>query len=517
MRIGAKTLTSVGLLAATTAVAIYSGRLGGDHLAPLDTSVTAVAGALAVVVASAAYRFWRLWERSELYIELFFRRGFRFGTGARGRVVELPPLGHGVCYAIASLWIALLPLDNRAVAQLVDFPSKLAGSGSDRCPVPGPDQVAGDPARQGCQLVMRAYRLGYATNLGTCAPDQDEELPPVCRRRQIDEPAMHYAWRLLTGRGPSSVDSGGNSGPSFGRRLAAVDELLAAQRDSIVGAPRASHHLFTNLTDPAPSLLPRPGRCLARYARMPHLIDAGTGEAAPGRALEHVLGQLLFNPAYPAVVATCREYTVHWDAPLDACERLARDPTGFLASRDALEPVRAALERRTRAELVRTLTDLYGVAAARDSDSPDPSHIISFQCLMVEPEAGDGVVERALELDGHDLVARERRVPAIDPAPRGQIELARQLAELLAPKFGYGRLVSHESVTLDDSSTAAEALSGSEYLLTRLALLRDVDVFLGHGWIDERPDLLEVYPYHLHLENFIAVFRDHYRRRRGRL
>ena len=33
----------------------------------------------------------------------------------------------------------------------------------------------------------------------------------------------------------------------------------------------------------------------------------------------------------------------------------------------------------------------------------------------------------------------------------------------------------------------------------------------------KRPDLLAVYPYHLHLKNFIEIFRRQYKEHRGRL
>ena len=55
------------------------------------------------------------------------------------------------------------------------------------------------------------------------------------------------------------------------------------------------------------------------------------------------------------------------------------------------------------------------------------------------------------------------------------------------------------------------------FFLTKLDLLRDADLFLGNDWLGKRPDLLAVYPYHLHLQNFIEIFRRQYKQHEGRL
>jgi hypothetical protein len=44
-----------------------------------------------------------------------------------------------------------------------------------------------------------------------------------------------------------------------------------------------------------------------------------------------------------------------------------------------------------------------------------------------------------------------------------------------------------------------------------------VDIFLEPDWLSRRTDLLEVYPYHLHLKNYVRLFRKQYLLARGRL
>jgi hypothetical protein len=98
------------------------------------------------------------------------------------------------------------------------------------------------------------------------------------------------------------------------------------------------------------------------------------------------------------------------------------------------------------------------------------------------------------------------------------IKLYKRLAALLTEGFGYGRLTSNESVgARPEDATMVAAFRDPALLLTKLDLLRDADLFLGNEWLTDRPDLLEVYPYHLHLKNFVEVFRRQYKLHRGRL
>ena len=48
-------------------------------------------------------------------------------------------------------------------------------------------------------------------------------------------------------------------------------------------------------------------------------------------------------------------------------------------------------------------------------------------------------------------------------------------------------------------------------------MLENVDIFLGNNWVLEREDLLGVYPYHIHLKNYVESFRAEYQESRGRL
>jgi hypothetical protein len=138
---------------------------------------------------------------------------------------------------------------------------------------------------------------------------------------------------------------------------------------------------------------------------------------------------------------------------------------------------------------------------------------------MFDPAAAPAApVERTLALDGERLAVREVRTRPLVGDDGSQIRLYKQLAALMAPGFGYGRLTSNQAFGVTPEEAAlADTFRQSAFWLTRLDLLRDADLFLGNDWLARRPDLLEVYPYHLHLQNFIEVFRRQYRQHEGRL
>jgi len=138
---------------------------------------------------------------------------------------------------------------------------------------------------------------------------------------------------------------------------------------------------------------------------------------------------------------------------------------------------------------------------------------------MFDPAAVPAApVERTLALDGQRLAVREVRMKPLVGDGSSQIRLYKQLAALMAPGFGYGRLTSNQAFgATPEEAAIADTFRQPAFWLTKLDLLRDADLFLGNDWLAKRPDLLEVYPYHLHLQNFIEIFRRQYTQHAGRL
>jgi len=218
----------------------------------------------------------------------------------------------------------------------------------------------------------------------------------------------------------------------------------------------------------------------------------------------------VFNPIYKPVVAQCGELVIHWAAPLDTCDRIVAQPRAALGARGALDSVAEVLAWRARkAELANLKMRELGAPPAAD-------RIASLQCIMFG-DRDTPVTDRTITFtgDGAQLHVRQLRARLRDTTGASQVHLYKRLAELLAEGFSYGHLTSNESVGASRESTAIQ--KGPQFVLTDLELLRDADLLLGNDWLTQRPDLLEVYPYHLHLKNFVEIFRTQYKLHRGRL
>jgi hypothetical protein len=378
----------------------------------------------------------------------------------------------------------------------------------------------------GCALVKRAYALGYAKTLGTCAPRE----APVqvkaaiaaqepCQLRQLDEPYLHWMYRRMSGTGDAittanPIDAVGHAVDETRTQLDHLDALLGAQRHAVTGTPHAHHVVFVTLPDPVQQSwladLLTPPHCDARYAELPLWPPAGS---SPSLLVEHVIGQLLFAARF-GTTASCRDYAIVWGAPADACARLAADPAGFLDAQELLEPVREVLDRRRRKLELRELD------AKLDRKSPPPpppaKTLVSFACFAIDPAAAaPAVTGRDVVLDGEPISLREVRVRAVATTGSGVIELYRQLATLLGGEDAGPAVV--DAGARPEPPPAPADLAGADFVLTRLDRLHGADPFAGATWPLDRGDLVEVYPFQRHLRTYIDAFRRRYRAQRGRL
>jgi hypothetical protein len=497
-----------------------------------------IAGAVAIAVAIAALRglvdpdyLSRLGAASCLAIGLCGGLGAALiGYGLRPTTLERALLVVG-CGAIG-----LGVFTNHASARLIDAPDMLTEpSRSKYClpeekkTAPAPVAPAPPPEMAGCALVKRAYALGYTKSLGSCAPKaaapavpvEDAKKPP-CELRQLDEPYLHYAWRRLADSAGSVADADLAESVS-GRiddmktKLDHVESLIAHHEHAITGTPHASHHLWITLPDPRDASwlgdLLAPERCDARYARLP-LWRTWTG-ATRSALVEHVIGQLLFSARFGTTRA-CRDYAIHWNAPADACTRLTKSPAAFLDEQDQLEPVRAVLDRRRRQIELRRLDEQLGRPSPVE-EPPSPSTVVSFQCLVVDPAAARAVTGGDVVLDGETLSVREIRVPAVRVDGAGPIDVYADLAALLGGDGYAGPAAPTPERVVAGPPPDPSELGDPTFLLLRLERIHDIDPFLGVRWPLERPDVVDVYPFHRHLHAFVDAFRRRYHAQRGRL
>lgn len=122
-----------------------------------------------------------------------------------------------------------------------------------------------------------------------------------------------------------------------------------------------------------------------------------------------------------------------------------------------------------------------------------------------------------VKLDGLELTAEELTVaPLASDAPLF-VERYDEIATLLTRGFHYGALLSEAGLEGSGSEGLEPSFSKNDFEMSRLFGLEAVDIYLDPGWMAHRADLLEVYPYQLHLKNYVKVFRGQYRRERGRL
>ena len=135
---------------------------------------------------------------------------------------------------------------------------------------------------------------------------------------------------------------------------------------------------------------------------------------------------------------------------------------------------------------------------------------MSFQCLVVGE--GDGKPTHAtVRVGDAELVVRAMRAP-VDT----RVAAYRHVARLLSGG-SYAGPAGDVEVTAAEAAPTAADLGADDMRLASLELLREADPFLGHDWPLADDTLRDVYPLQLHLGNFTDVFRNRYRRERGRL
>jgi len=536
--IGTKTLSTLALVGLVAAVARLTGLLRPDAFLALDGRTAFVLASFAVVVGTVVFRFWRVGERSAHYLRFVGRRDaeedevhcvggdrYRVVIGENhGEAFDLGPRAQHVACVALFLLLGLVTLDRRAVDLLATVPERLEVDTSEYCSLPSDAPAAASPSDPGCALIRRAYALGYAKDLGSCAPKEREASQTACTRRQRDEPFLHFAWRRLREfyrqtRGVATADYFAALAHEFEARTDGLATLYATERELIASTPRASHHVFTNLPEPPDSVMTARG-CLERTRHVGQRVESGVAGATRGsRIFEHIVVQLMFEGRYEPAAGSCREFQIHWGAPTSACADLARSPEVFLAAHGAGEHLHAALGRRKVALALRELDARTGRERGARAVVPAPEEFVSLSCYIEEPRAAPARRFWTVRLEDQTLAAIELRVP---PTSMGgdslHIDRYGYVASLLARGFHYGAVLSDAGI---DVAAAGESVSrslvGNDFLLTRLYGLESVDVFVAPDVIAARADLLEVYPYYVHLRNYVHLFRLQYEREHARL
>ncbi len=514
--IGLKSVNAIAVAAALAGISLARGALGPSYLASLSGASWFAIGLVASLGAALIGVGWRFGVPSRSAVALRAGRPELVDDADGAR--ELPGGVQRALVVAGLAALALGALGNHAAARIVALPETVEEPSPSAYCLPhaeakaAPQAPAPPPPEQaGCALVKRAYALGYAKSLGSCAPKQAEapaavvaQKTPVCERRRLDEPYFHYAYRRLA----DAFGALGSTPPGeaidhrvtdIRAHLDHAEDLMADVKHAITGSPHASHHLWIDLPDPHPVTLGERftgiPRCSTRVADLP-LWPAITDRSL---LVEHVLGQLLFASRFGST-ASCNDYTIHWNAPHDACAQLAKDPSAFLARDGALAAVRAVLDRRRRQLAIIELDTKLG--RKPPVAPPAVSAIVSLQCLSTDRASAPAATSVAI--DGEQIAVRELHVAQIRTDADGPIDVYLALASLLAGADTVG-------------PTAPATLDTSRFMLTHLDDLLDADPFTGARWPLADPALVAVYPFDHHLRAFIDAFRRRYLPQRGRL
>lgn len=533
--IGSKTLASVTLLFAVVAAAIALGSFAPEHLAARGARTLLLVGAFGVVVGTLVFRFWRFGERSSHYFrwttdteawdltEGHFlggdQRRIVIGENRDGEAYDFSPAARLVLSIVIASVLALAAIGSRAIEQISEAYERASNATATFCPAEEEEKAPLKDANEpGCELVRRAYALGYAKSLGDCARTKGKDEPGVaarlvCTRRQRDEPLLHYSWRLLAGffgnlNRTARPGYFKQSLQDFRRRSARLASLRRAEGEILTSAPHAAHHIWTNLPDPKDGAFEET-TCTSRYLKLPHRPEPPPGGTRASKVFEQVLAQLLFEATYDNAAGHCREYHVHWGAPPDSCARLAAKPDSFLDASGALADVKVTLDR------FRVASDLAPLGGPKP---PDPSSFLSFSCYI----EGDGPARTSTPFalaafPGPRFSADMLRVLPSPPDATLFVDRYDAVARLLVNGFHYGSFMSEAGLEESSAAGLESTFASSDFLLTRAYELESIDLYLDPGWIKNRPDLLEVYPYGRHLKNYVEVFRRQYRQQRGRL
>jgi len=562
-----------------------------DYLKGLNHDLAFFIGLFSIIFGVTFYKFWRIGEKSIYTIHLvktrymprvanviFVYKDFSFGISSRIKThsSELSATLRKVFCVGIFFNLALITLDNGGFNKLARFPSEIMQSKTDYCPT-DEEEADNAPPVEGCELIIRAYKLGYAKDLGICEPEKiDPSKMKVCEKRRQDEPYFHHMSRLFVSSVKKKLEFFNENKAQqiqdkFELQLAKLDALKDYKAYAMSASPRASHHIWTNLPYPENSFVQkyrevfRPNHCIKQFQNQTNTVWLEDDDKRKNsKLLEHVYGQLLFNPKSRITVGFCKEYTIHWHAEPDTCEKLAADPETVLASEKVLEDVELVLRRHDIANVISSLDEeIRAIQTPEGSDvatekeagesseqlnsetakgNPDKelsnkivtskiakgkqqirkkNELVSFQCFMQSSEAASRNIESSVKLKDTEFLVRTRYFPLIEDQGDSQISMYREFSGVLENTFHYSQLTSRSDINFSiesgNVSDDERKLEEPSYLFSKLEMLENVDIFLGNNWVLEREDLLEVYPYHVHLQNYVSSFRAEYQKSRGRL
>lgn len=456
-------------------------------------------------------------------------RGLWIGLKDLTPAREFGRFGFPFIAGLGVLIFGLIILENRSLMLLKHFYHNLTKDYGHVCPKEGEEPKSEKPEKMGCELVRKAFTLGYTKDLGDCAEDDAEKDEVVCMDRQWDEPGAHYSFRLIQ-RFVRNMIAGTQDlkhslkKENLSRQLETLPSLADSHAKGFLGVPRTAIHIFTDL--------PEPGGFVAKMRRRLHpnhcqdeLRDlrfrmAEKGEE-PGAQLEDTLSHLLFSPAVGKNSYYCRPFMIHWAAAANTCAEIMAQGEAALDTFGIRDSVTAVMERQRLEEShpppvpqAKPGQQLPGkppeAEESQASANKKARARVSFHCLMSH---GSSTATRGtLKLAGQTFTVDAVVLPA--PGPDGLFpthELFAATTQAFVADFNYTNLDRNAPLSLSEDRFRNEiARAGNELMLAKFELLRSSDVLAGDQWVYRYPDFMDVYPWQPHMANFVSRFRRAY-------
>jgi hypothetical protein len=368
--------------------------------------------------------------------------------------------------------------------------------------------------RPECRLIMRAFELGYAKDLGNCGKKADEK-PVFCDLQHEDEPDLHYSYRLFDRFYSSVRNNIGNKDlklveEDLKRDAANYQPMMNILLSDINHDPKSAHIIVTSLPNPKGSIaqlfepLLKKSHCVRWYQKLPNAPVKSQEQMSS--YLDHSLGHLLFDTSYANTVAHCDEFEILWGQNEKVCQDLTSHPEATLRQIGMEKNIDRVLKYYDEKSKVR-----------QNLKYRQPSEFLSVNCFSYGGQFSE-ITTKDITFKGVTIPFRWMKLGTVSEGVMPSISFFKSAAMLMAPNFRYGNFQSQASVVVDPSQQVGEELFAADnYHLSRLGFLRDADVFLGSPWIESRADILEVYPYYLHLEHFVEMFRNSYHKNRGQI
>ena len=575
--LGAKTLFNLIFLICMLILLFTWPQLSWKWMENSTAEVLFMIGLFSSLVSSMVYHFWSFSQPSRYRygmgynkeippgdIELFSVKKLKLVAGAHSdeRKIDLPRFIQRLMLLMSFLFLGVLTTNNRGLQLLINFPELLEPSPAQFCQdEEEPKQE--DPSKIGCELILKAWEMGYVKDLGTCAPDEEEELQAVCKKREKDEPWLHYSYRRFIDlmekfELQTQGDFFAREEAKLRMQIDSMAKLVKIKQFELKNEPRAAHHLWTNLPWPQgwfgylKSALGGGNDCLQEWTRInPVLPLEDDDSSGTAKTFDHSFGHVLFNSTHRESVGYCREYTIHWDSDNTACQQLAEDPEKFLQNEGVWDEVRLVLDRFILSDDLANLKNNLNALIPKDPKKEEerkrlakirsmrskkrkkykssrvvakksPQSAISFQCLIVNDKSENMVVDK-FTIDSQKFEAQtfyyQGNQSQSSVKDRFHAQPLMQLGQLMSPGFEYGSWMSYARPDLDSAGDTIRRRLEQKgpFMLTRLEHLRNADIILQHDWMRQRDDLLEIYPWYLHLHRFVDRFREHYLSQRRRL